>query len=89
MGNVLNRVGETWNTRASPERLRDAAELLGEEDSEARALLVRAVRYAEDPRRPEPPRGTRGRARLTFRPRCLGVPVAELVDEAGPAEPAP
>jgi hypothetical protein len=39
----------------SPERLRDAAELLGEDDGEARALLVRAVRRAADPP-PQPPR---------------------------------
>jgi hypothetical protein len=39
----------------SPERLRDAVELLGEDDSEARALLVRAVRRAEDPQPPQAP----------------------------------
>jgi hypothetical protein len=44
-------------TRAfgSAERLRAAAELLDEGDSEARALLVRAVRRAEDPSPPPAP----------------------------------
>jgi hypothetical protein len=40
----------------SPERLRDAAELLGEDDGEARALLARAVRRAADPSLPAAPR---------------------------------
>jgi hypothetical protein len=40
----------------SPERLRYALDLLGEDEQEPRALLTRAVRYAEDPRAPEPPR---------------------------------
>ena len=40
----------------SPERLRDAAALLGDEDVSARALLTWAARYAQDPRRPGPPR---------------------------------
>jgi hypothetical protein len=39
----------------APERLRDALDLLGENEQAARALLIRAVRYAEEPRRPEPP----------------------------------
>jgi hypothetical protein len=40
----------------SPDRLRDAAELLGDEHREARALLVRATRLAADPQPPAPPR---------------------------------
>jgi hypothetical protein len=40
----------------SPDRLRDALDLLGEDDQEPRALLTRAIRYAKDPRAPEPPR---------------------------------
>jgi hypothetical protein len=48
--------GLVRNAFGSAERLRAAVELLGEEDGEARALLVRAERYAIEPRRPEPPR---------------------------------
>jgi hypothetical protein len=41
----------------SPDRLRDAAELLDEdEDQAARALLNRAVRRAADPPPPAPPK---------------------------------
>jgi hypothetical protein len=41
----------------SPERLRDAAALLGEEDREALALLTRAHRLAQFPvQDPSPPR---------------------------------
>ena len=39
----------------SPDRLRDAADLLGEDFSEAAALLRRAVRRAADPPPLEPP----------------------------------
>ena len=39
----------------APERLRDAVELLGEDEQEPPALLTGAVRYAEDPRAPEAP----------------------------------
>ena len=39
----------------SPDRLRDAADLLGEDFGEAAALLRRAVRRAADPPPPEPP----------------------------------
>jgi hypothetical protein len=39
----------------SAERLRDALDLLGEDETEPRALLTRAIRYAEDPRASEPP----------------------------------
>jgi len=39
----------------SPDRLRDAADLLGEDFGEAAALLRRAVRQAADPPPPEPP----------------------------------
>lgn len=39
----------------SPERLRDAVELLGGDEQEPRALLIRAVRYAEHSRAPETP----------------------------------
>lgn len=40
----------------SPDRLRDAAALLDDEEQEPRSLLTRAVRYAEDPPAPEAPR---------------------------------
>ena len=40
----------------SPERLGDALDLLSEDEQEPRALLTRAIRYAEDPRIPEPPK---------------------------------
>jgi len=51
------------NAFGSAERLRDAAELLGDEDREAKALLIRAC-YIADPSEPEtsrprPPPGAR------------------------------
>lgn len=40
----------------SPDRLLDARDLLGQQDLEARALLLRASRRAADPVPPEHPR---------------------------------
>jgi hypothetical protein len=45
-----------WRSSGLPEPLRDAAELLGERDGEACALLVRAVRRAAVPASPKDPR---------------------------------
>jgi hypothetical protein len=48
--------GLVRNAFGSPDRLRDAVDLLGEDEQAPRALLTRAVRYAQDLRAPEPPR---------------------------------